>query len=59
MTRRTSWKNHGALVEAPKPPRRVRCALCGELVNKLTAHRHQGKWIGDECCWDERLRSTE
>ena len=38
---------------------RVRCKFCNELVPKKTAHRHQGKWVGDECCWDERLRSTE
>lgn len=37
----------------------VVCYLCGEAVPENTAHRHQGKWIGDECCWDERLRTTE
>jgi hypothetical protein len=38
---------------------RVRCTFCGKMVPKRTAHRHQGKWVGDDCCWDERLRSTE
>lgn len=37
---------------------RVRCNLCKNLVPRKDAHRHQGKWIG-ECCWDERLRSSE
>ena len=30
----------------------------GECAVK-TAHRHQGKFIGDECCWEERLRASE
>jgi formylmethanofuran dehydrogenase subunit E len=38
---------------------KVVCSLCGEEVPEATAHIHQGKWIGDECCWDERLRSSE
>jgi hypothetical protein len=37
----------------------VQCKLCHELTPERTAHLHQGKWVGDECCWDERLRSTE
>lgn len=37
----------------------VKCSLCGELCNVRTAHLHQGEYIGDECCWDERLRSSE
>lgn len=39
--------------------KRVRCSSCGALVPAATAHRYQGKYIGDECCWDERLRTTE
>ncbi len=39
--------------------RRVRCTLCGELRTRETAHRHQNKWICDEQCWEERLRSSE
>lgn len=38
--------------------RRVRCKICKNLVDRKSAHRHQGKYIG-ECCWDERLKSTE
>lgn len=46
--------------ETQKPKlRRVRCKLCKNLVPRETAHRHQGGWIGDDCCWDERLRSSE
>jgi len=37
----------------------VECSLCHRNCLKATAHRHQGKYIGDECCWDERLRTTE
>jgi hypothetical protein len=36
----------------------VICYLCGNPTHGDTAHRHQDKWIG-ECCWDERLRTTE
>lgn len=37
----------------------VVCSLCGGMVSADVAHPHQGKWIGDECCWDERLKTTE
>jgi len=53
LTREAAQKR----AEAKK--RRVRCKLCKNLVPRETAHRHQGKWIGDDCCWDERLRTTE
>jgi len=47
-------------VEAKKSkPRRVRCKLCKNLVPKETAHQHQEAWIGHDCCWDERLKSSE
>lgn len=37
----------------------VTCKFCGRQVSERTAHRHQDAWVGDECCWDERLRVTE
>ena len=37
----------------------VMCELCKSMVPRVTAHMHQNGWIGDECCWDERLRTTE
>ncbi len=37
----------------------VTCCICGNETPKNTAHVHQGKWIGDNCCWDEQLRSSE
>lgn len=37
----------------------VKCKRCKELCNADQAHLHQGEWIGDECCWDERLRASE
>jgi len=36
----------------------VICSLCGNPTHADTAHLHQDKLIG-ECCWDERLRTTE
>lgn len=43
----------------PRKGAKVRCKFCGKPSPKATAHRHDGEWVGDECCWDERLRSTE
>jgi hypothetical protein len=37
----------------------VLCSVCREYCDAHLAHSHQGEWIGDECCWDERLRSSE
>jgi len=37
----------------------VGCKICGEWCNAETAHLHQDGYIGDECCWDERLKSSE
>lgn len=37
----------------------VRCQLCGKSAPADTAHRHGNGWVGDECCWDERLRSSQ
>jgi formylmethanofuran dehydrogenase subunit E len=36
----------------------VVCSLCGNPTPADTVHLHHGKLIG-ECCWDERLRTTE
>ena len=35
------------------------CKFCDNEIDPATAHLHQGEWIGDECCWDERLKSSE
>lgn len=35
------------------------CKFCGQKANANTAHAHDGGWVGDECCWDNRLRNTE
>lgn len=37
----------------------VTCSLCHAETPETTAHLHQGEWIGDECCWDERLKASE
>lgn len=40
-------------------PETVVCKFCNKDVPADTAHLHQDGWVGDECCWDERLRITE
>jgi hypothetical protein len=35
------------------------CSMCHQDCDANLAHRHQGKYICDEECWDERLRTTE
>lgn len=35
------------------------CRFCHGQVLRATAHRHGSSWVGDSCCWDERLRATE
>lgn len=37
----------------------VECCQCHNMCYGPTAHLHQGKYIGDECCWDERFKITE
>lgn len=36
----------------------VRCAMCGHDCDPATAHRFRDRWIGDECCWDVRIRES-
>jgi len=35
------------------------CSVCDARVPASTAHLHQGNWIGDACCWDDRLKASE
>lgn len=35
------------------------CALCNKPTPVDTAHFHQGVYIGDGCCWDDRLKASE
>jgi hypothetical protein len=37
----------------------VLCRFCQRHCRARTAHDYHGGWVGDECCWDERLRSSE
>lgn len=37
----------------------VECSSCHKPVPRRTAHLQREKYVGDECCWDERLRTTE
>lgn len=43
----------------PQPNKTIKCSLCGELCDFKLAHLHNGKYIGHECCWDERLKASE
>jgi len=46
--------------DVPNPDNQfVKCSLCKNPAKAKTAHLHQGEYIGDECCWDERLRASE
>jgi hypothetical protein len=40
-------------------PTAVLCKFCGQPCPIGDAHRHDGGWVGDACCWDERLRATD
>lgn len=42
-----------------RAPKKATCSLCGKPCDAGKAHLHQGKLIGDECCWDERLKASE
>jgi hypothetical protein len=34
------------------------CKFCGKRIPMGEAYYHQGAFVG-QCCWDERLRTTE
>jgi len=38
----------------------VFCKFCKAVIDSTSesSHFHDGGWVG-ECCWDERLRTTE
>ena len=36
----------------------VECKFCRERVPLETARKHGDKFVGGECCWDERLLTT-
>ena len=37
----------------------IECSLCGCLCDREKSHLHQGGIIGDNCCWDDRLKASE
>jgi len=37
----------------------ITCSVCHRDAPKVTAHLHQGEWIGDICCFDARLHASE
>jgi hypothetical protein len=41
------------------PKRTVACSLCGRPCAAMRAHHYRGKWVGDECCWDDGMRASE
>jgi hypothetical protein len=54
---------HGKPNRKRKEPKTVRCVICGQQCLLKNAHLHSGddgdEWIGDECCWDDRLHASE
>ncbi|WP_030570048.1 hypothetical protein [Streptomyces aureocirculatus] len=34
------------------------CKFCRGKILLATAHLHDNGYVGDTCCWDERLRAT-
>jgi len=41
-----------------EPAETLICNLCHNETDANKAHLHQDRFVG-ECCWDERLRTTE
>lgn len=37
----------------------IKCSLCHLPCLRESAHLHQGKWICEEGCWDDRLKASE
>jgi hypothetical protein len=37
----------------------IECAWCHQLCAAETAHLHQGRYVCDEQCWDDRLKASE
>lgn len=56
---REAFEAAGEEVEEDDPEEEtVACTFCHKQVSATAAHLHQGSWVGDDCCWNERLRST-
>lgn len=36
----------------------VECKFCDARVPMATARRHDGSWVGADCCWDDHLYAT-
>ncbi|MFC8021623.1 hypothetical protein [[Kitasatospora] papulosa] len=34
------------------------CKFCRKEILRATAHRHDNGWVGNACCWDDRLHMT-
>ncbi|MFE8940996.1 hypothetical protein ACFYNX_26365 [Streptomyces sp. NPDC007872] len=37
-------------------PEMEMCWFCKKVILQATAHRVDQVWVGDSCCWDDRLR---
>ena len=37
----------------------IECAMCHQLCAAEKAHLHQGRYVCDERCWDDRLKASE
>lgn len=53
------WYTRSEITKQENNEPDTNCSCCHKPISTKTAHLHQGEWIGDECCWDERLRASE
>jgi hypothetical protein len=37
----------------------IECSLCHQSCAAEKAHLHQGRYVCDERCWDDRLKASE
>jgi hypothetical protein len=51
--------HHTGTVKAFLDTPTVTCKFCEQEVLAKTAHLHRGSYVGEICCWDERLRMSE
>lgn len=40
-----------------RPYHYVECSVCNLPTSARSAHKHHGLSIGDECCWDDKLKA--
>ena len=56
---RSIWYMGDSLFADLDKQEKVVCSICHQPCSSLTVHLHDGSFIGDECCWDDRLKGSE